>query len=129
MAAQPAHVLTLNGGTLSSGAIGSTTAAKSRPSAPYDIESIDGDGQQIYIVVKATTSADPSDPFEISDAEIVFIMAKRNNYYIYRVTSAHTERPAITRYQDPAGRLQDHTARLQPRSARLALLTDQLGQA
>lgn len=105
-----------------------TWRSKSQPSAPYDIESIDGDGQQIYIEVKATTSADPSDPFEISDAELVFMMAKRSNYYIYRVTSAHTERPAITRYQDPAGRLQAHTARLQLRSARLALLTHELGQ-
>ncbi len=39
------------------------------PFAPYDIESLDEDGQRIYIEVKATSAEDPSEPFEISDAE------------------------------------------------------------
>jgi hypothetical protein len=50
------------------------------------------------------------------------MIAKRSNYYIYRVTSADTARPAITRYKDPAAQLQDHTAQLRLRSARLAFL-------
>ena len=93
--------------------------------APYDIESQDHDGQQIYIEVKSTTSDDPSDPFEISDAELLFAMQKRSSYYIYRVTSAHTATPAIERYRDPIGRLHDNTARLRLSGARLTFLADE----
>jgi hypothetical protein len=93
--------------------------------APYDLESQDLDSQLIYIEVKSTTSADPCDPFEISEAELLFALQKRSNYYIYRVTEAHTATPAITRYQDPIGRLRDNTAQLRLRGARFAFAADQ----
>jgi Domain of unknown function (DUF3883) len=80
--------------------------SKRQLSAPYDIESIDGDGQQIYIEVKATTSADPSDPFEISDAELVFMMAKRSNY-----TSTASPQPTPNGLPSPATRIQPDASR------------------
>jgi hypothetical protein len=93
--------------------------------APYDIESQDHDGQHIYIEVKSTTSDDPSDPFEISEMELLFGIQKRSSYYIYRVTSAHTATPAIKRYRDPVGRLHDNTARLRLSGARLTFMADE----
>lgn len=92
--------------------------------APYDLESQDHDGQQIYIEVKATTSDDPSDPFEISDAELLFSLQKRGSYYVYRVTSAHTATPSIERYRDPIGRIHDNTARLRLSGARMTFFPD-----
>src|SRR5207244_8863163 len=83
--------------------------SKTHETAPHDIESLDDDGQQIYIEVKATTSDDPFEPFPISEGELLQAMQKRSNYYIYRVTSAHTDRPTITRFKDPIRRLNEHS--------------------
>jgi len=47
-------------------------------------------------------------------------MQKRSNYYIYRVTSAHTDRPTITRFKDPIRRLNEHSAHLRLAGAHLA---------
>ena len=91
--------------------------------APYDIESQDEDGQLIYIEVKSTTSDDSSEPFDISEAELLFALRKRSRYYVYRVTSAHLAVPNIDRYQDPIGRLQQNAATLRFSGARLAFAT------
>ena len=96
--------------------------SKTHPFAAYDIESMDGDGHRIYIEVKSTTADDPYEAFEISESELLIAVAKRSNYYIYRVTSAHTARPVITRFQDPIGRLQESTAHLRLSGARLSFL-------
>ena len=90
--------------------------------AQYDIESQDEEGQLIYIEVKSTTSDDPSDPFEISEAELLLALQKRSRYYLYRVTSAHSALPQIERYQDPIGRLQQNTATLRLSGARLTFM-------
>jgi hypothetical protein len=94
--------------------------------APYDIESQDADGQQIYIEVKATTSDDPGDPFEITEAELLFAMRKRGSYYIYRVTSTHSATPGVRRYCDPIGRLHNNTARLRLSGARLTFISEEV---
>jgi hypothetical protein len=98
--------------------------SRERELAPYDIESLDEDGQQIYIEVKSTTSDDPYDPFEISEAELILALQKRSRYYIYRVTDAHTASPSITRFRDPIHRLHHNTARLRLSGARLTFLPD-----
>lgn len=69
--------------------------------SPFDIKSVDGDNQIIYIEVKSTKSSVPSDPFFISQAELVEATFYRERYYIYRVTSVDTARPIVTRVSDP----------------------------
>jgi len=91
-----------------------------RPFAPYDIESLDEDGQRIYIEVKATISSDPTDAFEISEAELQYALQKRSSYYIYRVTEAHTATPLVTRYNDPARRIREDRASISLKGARLS---------
>lgn len=94
--------------------------SQEHPYAPYDIESLDADGQRIYIEVKSAASDDPTDAFEISEAELLCALQKRSNYYVYRVTEAHTASPSITRYQDPIARIRAGRAHLRLSGARLA---------
>ena len=60
----------------------------------YDILSfeIDNDGNVIkkYIEVKST-KGDESTPIEMSDGELKFAEANKNNYYIYRVFNSASE--------------------------------------
>ncbi len=78
--------------------------------APYDIESIDVDGQRIYIEVKATTDDDPCAPFNISAAELQWALNKGDRYYIYRVTDINSAEPLVTRFRDPVHWLSDGRA-------------------
>ena len=97
------------------------------PFAPYDIESLDADGQRIYIEVKSTTSSDPTDNFQISEAELLCALQKRSNYYIYRITDAHKPKPRVTRYQDPIARIRAGRARLRLSGARLTFADEPEG--
>lgn len=94
--------------------------SKRHPYAPYDIESLDGEGQRIFIEVKATASEDPSDPFEISEAELRCALREGDRYFVYRVTLAHTATPSITRYCDPLRLVRLDHAELRLSGARLA---------
>lgn len=89
--------------------------------APYDIESLDLDGQRIYIEVKATTGDDPSDPFVISQPELIEALRHQTRFYIYRVTRANTDSPRVFRYQNPAGLLAHGQAGLRLSSAQMWL--------
>ena len=91
------------------------------PLAPYDIESIDVDGQRIFIEVKATTSDDPGDSFIISEAELLQALRHRSRFYIYRVTRADTASPKVHRYRDPAGLLAEGRADIRLSDARVRL--------
>jgi hypothetical protein len=95
--------------------------SKRNPFAPYDIESIDTDGQRIFIEVKATSSDDPSDPFVISKSELLQALRHRSRFYIYRVTRTNTASPAVHRYQDPATLLAQGRADLRLSDARMRL--------
>jgi len=94
------------------------------PYAPYDIESLDEDGQRIFIEVKSTTSDDPSDPFEISEAELRCALREAERYYIYRVTETHTARPRVTRYEDPLRLVRLGHAEIRLSGARIAFHED-----
>lgn len=77
--------------------------SRRNPLAPHDIESLDEDGQRIYIEVKATTGEDPAAAFPISRAELKQALTYGSRFYIYRVTSvADTATPPIYKYPDPA---------------------------
>lgn len=94
------------------------------PYAPYDIESLDDEGQRIFIEVKATGSEDPGDPFEISEAELRCALREGDRYFVYRVTLAHTATPHITRYCDPLRLVRLGHAGLRLSGARLAFHDD-----
>jgi hypothetical protein len=86
--------------------------AREQETAPYDIESLEREGQPRYIEVKSTTGADPSDPFVISSAELQFALHHRERYYIYRVTAVGDAAPEVHRYLDPLGELECQRASL-----------------
>lgn len=50
----------------------------------YDIRSYDSNGNEIYIEVK-TTTGNSNQPFYITDNEVKFSRANKENYYLYRV--------------------------------------------
>lgn len=98
--------------------------SQDHPYAPYDVESLDEGGQRIYIEVKSTTNSDPTDPFEISEPELRWAIARRSQAFVYRVTDAHTAAPTIVWYQDPIGLVLDKHAALQLNRARLVFSGD-----
>ena len=65
-----------------------TWVSKTNETSPYDIRSLDEDGQVIYIEVKSTKGTDPNGQFWISRAEVELARSKRGRYYIYRSYSA-----------------------------------------
>ena len=89
--------------------------------SPYDIESVEPDGQPRYIEVKATSGSDPTDAFPISAAELAFGTRRGHSYFIYRVTDVRTDAPQIYRYQDPIGELSLGHATIRWSRASLAL--------
>jgi hypothetical protein len=95
--------------------------AKRNPFAPHDIESLDEDGQRIFIEVKSTSESDPSGPFSISRSELMQALRHRSRFYIYRVTSADTATPAVHRYRDPARLLTEGRADLRLSDASMTL--------
>lgn len=91
------------------------------PFAPHDIESLDEDGQRIFIEVKSTSESDPSGPFPISHSELIQALRQRSRFYIYRVTSVDTATPAVHRYRDPARLLTEGKADLRLSDASMML--------
>ena len=94
-------------------------------SSPYDMMSVDGDDQLIYIEVKSTKSADPTDAFYISQAELIEATHRRSRFYIYRVTDVDTAIPSITRWADPLGLIKEGKGRLLLAKAQMAFTLDE----
>jgi hypothetical protein len=86
--------------------------AKDNPMSPYDLESIDVDGQRVIIEVKSTTDADPLSPFPISLGELRAMIDAREHAYLYRVTRAGTRDASIVRFRDPIGWWEDERAQI-----------------
>jgi hypothetical protein len=95
--------------------------SKEEPTSPYDIESLDDNGNRIYIEVKSTTASDPTAPCPISRAELLFAFDHRDEYWIYRVTDVRNARPVITPYRNPVGELAAGHAVLSVKDAYLRL--------
>lgn len=95
--------------------------SKTDETSPYDIRSLDENGEPRYIEVKSTTSDDPSDPFPISAAQLRFALGHRRNYFIYRVTGVRGVRPVVHRYRDPLAELELERAYLRTSKALMAL--------
>jgi hypothetical protein len=93
--------------------------------SPYDITSVDEDDQLIYIEVKSTKSADPTEAFYISHAELIEATYRRSRFYIYRVTDVDAAVPSITRWADPLGLIREGKGRLLLANAQMALTLDE----
>jgi hypothetical protein len=89
--------------------------------ADHDLESLDADGEIIYIEVKSTNSADPSEPFLITSAELRLAARHRPHYYVYRVTRVREAVPSVTRFRDPIGLWQQGKAETEVTQARMWL--------
>jgi hypothetical protein len=89
--------------------------------SPYDLMSVDGDDQLIYIEVKSTKGLDPTEPFYISHRELIEATYRRSRYYVYRVTSVDAAVPRITRWADPLGLIKEGMGRLLLAKAQMAL--------
>lgn len=95
--------------------------AKRVVDAPYDIESVDGDGQRFFIEVKATVGADEGAEFEISVNELLFAFAHADRYAVYRVVDANAEAPRIFRHRNLKKLLDEGRAQFELASAKLRL--------
>lgn len=92
--------------------------------SPYDLMSVDEDGQLIWIEVKATRGSDPTEPFYISHAELIEATYRRSRYYVYRVTDVDSASPLITRWADPLTLIKEGKGRLLLAKAQMALSLD-----
>jgi Protein NO VEIN, C-terminal len=73
--------------------------SRDNPNANYDILSVDDDGSDLWIEVKATTGRDGR--FEWSRAEFELARRKHQHYLIWRVYEADTETPTLRKFRDP----------------------------
>jgi hypothetical protein len=103
--------------------------SKADEMSPYDMTSVDEDDQLIYIEVKATKSADPTEAFYISHAELIEATYRRSRFYIYRVTDVDAAVPSITRWADPLGLIKVGKGRLLLAKAQMALALDEEAEA
>jgi hypothetical protein len=78
--------------------------AAANPVANYDIRSVDAEGREIWIEVKAT--AGRTGRFSWPKSEFLLAVSKRRRYYLYRIYEADTTSPTIVQIQDPFGRFQ-----------------------
>jgi hypothetical protein len=93
--------------------------------SPYDLTSVDADDQLIYIEVKSTKSADPTEAFYISHSELIEAAIRRSRFYIYRVTDVDAVVPSITRWADPFGLIKEGRGRLLFVKAQMSLTLDE----
>ena len=78
-----------------------TWTADSAPAADHDIKSIDDDGGDLWVEVKATTGRDGQ--FSWPTAEFQLAVRARSHYVLYRVYEADTIAPSYRALRDPIG--------------------------
>ena len=84
--------------------------AEEFPTADFDILSVDEDGEDLTIEVKATTGSDGR--FHWSRAEFQRALRERGRYVLYRVYRATSLKPVVRAFRDPAALLAIGTLRL-----------------
>ena len=75
--------------------------ADSVPGADHDIKSVDDDGGDLWVEVKATTGRDGQ--FSWPAAEFQLAIRARKRYVLYRVYEADTTTPSYRPIRDPIG--------------------------
>lgn len=78
-----------------------TWTADSVPQADHDIKSVDDDGGDLWIEVKATTGRDGQ--FNWPAAEFQLAIRARKRYVLYRVYETGTTTPSYRSIRDPVG--------------------------
>lgn len=96
--------------------------SREHPMADHDIQSVDSDGQRIFIEVKATTGDDPAEWIPISTAELRKAFAEGERYHLYRVLRADSANPTIVDFGNPAELLRRGKAEVQMADAKLRIL-------
>jgi len=74
------------------------------PAADHDIQSVDADGEPIFIEVKSTTGRDGR--FSWPRSEFRRALAARGRYVFYRIYEAHTLTPPFREVRDPIALLE-----------------------
>jgi hypothetical protein len=87
--------------------------ADSVPQADHDIKSVDDDGGDLWVEVKATTGRDSQ--FRWPAAEFQLAIRARKRYVLYRVYEAATTTLSYRVIRDPVGSFDTGELRLQPR--------------
>ena len=77
--------------------------AESNPMSDFDIESVDEDGERLFIEVKSTAGTDGR--FHWSLPEFQRAIQERNRYLLYRVYKANTLSPVIRQFRNPVSLL------------------------
>ena len=73
--------------------------SKSNPVSNFDIESVDDDGEKLYIEVKATTGDDGR--FFWSKPEFHLALQVQDRYILYRVYYVNDESPIVCAFRNP----------------------------
>jgi hypothetical protein len=95
--------------------------SRENETAPYDILSVDDDGGPRYIEVKSTTGADPQEPFEMSEAELLFAIEHRERHFVYRVVTVKEPAPPVWRYRGPIPTIAGEPGAIRLSKARITL--------
>ncbi len=73
--------------------------SESEPGADFDIESVDDDGEKLFIEVKSTTGSEGK--FYWSMPEFQRALQERNRYILYRVDRANERSPVVRAFRNP----------------------------
>jgi DNA-binding PadR family transcriptional regulator len=88
--------------------------------AGYDILSFDEGGDEIFIEVKTSTTANAS--FELTSNEYLIAGEKGAAYVIHRVINAGGPAPEVLKFEDPAALVASGRMRLKPTSYRVMFI-------
>lgn len=77
--------------------------SKENPASDYDIESVDEDGETLFIEVKTTTGSDGN--FYWSMSEFQRAVRERNRYILYRVYLVGSLSPVVCPFRNPVDQL------------------------
>ncbi len=75
--------------------------SESKPASDFDILSVDEDGGELFIEVKATSGRDGR--FQWSRSEFERALQERGRYILYRVYQAEARSPVVRSFRDPIG--------------------------
>ena len=73
--------------------------SEKNPTSDFDIESVDDDGEKLFIEVKATTGADGK--FHWSMSEFQRALQEQNRYILYRVYLVSDPAPVVCPFRNP----------------------------
>ena len=73
--------------------------SEANPASDFDIESVDDDGEKLFIEVKATTGSDGK--FHWSMPEFQRALQEQNRYILYRVYLVSDPSPVVCRFRNP----------------------------